>query len=262
MGEGTRPHRVAEEFREILAEEIPRLKDPRIGFVTVTHVDVTNDLRHATVFYTALGDDATAAPDAGRPDLGHRAPAHDPGPPGPDAVHARGRVPGGRGSHPGRTGLRAAEPDRVRVEEGGGRMTGPALGAAGLAFARRSTPRWSARRRCCRRRPRSRSPVTSTRIPTRSARCSGWRAPCARAEPRSSARGPTTRWSGRGGWRWWATWRRWSSPRRSPRRRRSSSPWTRRRWTGWGRSPIGSRAPARWSSSTTTSPTRASGPST
>jgi ribosome-binding factor A len=58
MGEGTRPHRVAEEFREILAEEIPRLKDPRIGFVTVTHVEVTNDMRHATVFYTALGDDA------------------------------------------------------------------------------------------------------------------------------------------------------------------------------------------------------------
>src|SRR5438105_9131942 len=58
MGEGTRPDRVAEEFREILAEEIPRLKDPRVGFVTVTHVDVTADLRRATVFYTAFGDDA------------------------------------------------------------------------------------------------------------------------------------------------------------------------------------------------------------
>jgi len=58
MTEGTRPDRVAEEFREILAEEIPRLKDPRIGFVTVTHVDVTGDLRRATVFYTAFGDDS------------------------------------------------------------------------------------------------------------------------------------------------------------------------------------------------------------
>lgn len=58
MTEGTRPDRVAEEFREILAEEIPRLKDPRVGFVTVTHVDVTGDLRRATVFYTAFGDDA------------------------------------------------------------------------------------------------------------------------------------------------------------------------------------------------------------
>ena len=57
MGTGTRPDRVAEEFREILAEEIPRLKDPRVGFVTVTHVEVTRDLRRAIVYYTALGDD-------------------------------------------------------------------------------------------------------------------------------------------------------------------------------------------------------------
>jgi ribosome-binding factor A len=48
---------VAEEFREVLAEEIPRLKDPRVGFVTVTHVDVSPDLRKATVFYTVMGQD-------------------------------------------------------------------------------------------------------------------------------------------------------------------------------------------------------------
>jgi ribosome-binding factor A len=48
---------VAEEFREILAEEIPRLKDPRVGFVTVTRVDVSPDLRRATVFYTVMGQD-------------------------------------------------------------------------------------------------------------------------------------------------------------------------------------------------------------
>jgi ribosome-binding factor A len=63
--EGTRPIRVQEEFREILAEEIPKLKDPRVGFVTVTGVKVTPDLRHAVVFYTAMGDErdrrATAA---------------------------------------------------------------------------------------------------------------------------------------------------------------------------------------------------------
>lgn len=52
-----RPHRVSEEFREVLAEEIPRLKDPRVGFVTITGVDVTPDLRRATVYYTALGDE-------------------------------------------------------------------------------------------------------------------------------------------------------------------------------------------------------------
>lgn len=56
MPERIRPDRVAEEFREVLAEEIPRLKDPRIGFVTVTRVDVTADLRRATVYYTVLGE--------------------------------------------------------------------------------------------------------------------------------------------------------------------------------------------------------------
>jgi ribosome-binding factor A len=63
--EGTRPSRVSEEVREILAEEIPKLKDPRIGFVTVTGVKVTADLRLAHVFYTTMGDErdrrATAA---------------------------------------------------------------------------------------------------------------------------------------------------------------------------------------------------------
>jgi ribosome-binding factor A len=57
VGGGARPERVAEEFREILAEEIPRLKDPRVGFVTVTHVEVSPDLRRATVFYTVMGQD-------------------------------------------------------------------------------------------------------------------------------------------------------------------------------------------------------------
>ncbi len=57
---------MSEEFREILAEEIPRLKDPRVGFVTVTGVNVTPDLRRARVFYTAMGDDrARAATRAG-----------------------------------------------------------------------------------------------------------------------------------------------------------------------------------------------------
>ncbi len=34
-----------------------RVKDPRLGFVTVTHVKVTPDLKSACVFYTALGDE-------------------------------------------------------------------------------------------------------------------------------------------------------------------------------------------------------------
>ena len=50
-----RTHRVAEGLREILAQEIQRLKDPRLGFVTVTGVRVTADLRKARVSYTVLG---------------------------------------------------------------------------------------------------------------------------------------------------------------------------------------------------------------
>jgi ribosome-binding factor A len=49
--------RVAEELREILALEIQRLKDPRLGFVTVTAVRVSPDLRKARVFYTVLGEE-------------------------------------------------------------------------------------------------------------------------------------------------------------------------------------------------------------
>ena len=55
MSGGARPERVAEEFREVLAEEIPRLKDPRVGFVTVTRVEVSPDLRRATIYYTVMG---------------------------------------------------------------------------------------------------------------------------------------------------------------------------------------------------------------
>jgi ribosome-binding factor A len=61
MPQGPRIERVGEEFREILAEEIPKLKDPRIGFVTVTGVRVTADLRRAWVYYTAFGDDKERA---------------------------------------------------------------------------------------------------------------------------------------------------------------------------------------------------------
>jgi ribosome-binding factor A len=56
-----RTDRIGEEFREVLAEAILKLKDPRVGFVTVTGVKVTPDLRHAWVFYTSMGDDRARA---------------------------------------------------------------------------------------------------------------------------------------------------------------------------------------------------------
>jgi len=58
---GDRMRRVNELLRETVAEEIRELKDPRIGFVTVTGVETAPDLRNATVYYSVLGDEEAAA---------------------------------------------------------------------------------------------------------------------------------------------------------------------------------------------------------
>src|SRR5438045_5997254 len=50
-----RMRRVNESVRQVLAESVPELKDPRIGLVTVTGVDTAPDLRHATVYVSVLG---------------------------------------------------------------------------------------------------------------------------------------------------------------------------------------------------------------
>ena len=58
MSQGSRPDRVADQIRGELALMLAReIKDPGLGFVTITRVQVTPDLQHARVFYTALGDD-------------------------------------------------------------------------------------------------------------------------------------------------------------------------------------------------------------
>jgi ribosome-binding factor A len=46
--------RVNEVVREVLAEELERLADAQLGFITVTGVEVAPDLRQATVYYSAL----------------------------------------------------------------------------------------------------------------------------------------------------------------------------------------------------------------
>jgi ribosome-binding factor A len=50
-----RMRRVNESVRQVLSEALPELKDPRIGFVTVTGVKTSPDLRHAKVFVSVLG---------------------------------------------------------------------------------------------------------------------------------------------------------------------------------------------------------------
>ena len=49
--------RVNESVRQVLAEALPDLKDPRIGLVTITGVDTKADLRQATVFISVLGNE-------------------------------------------------------------------------------------------------------------------------------------------------------------------------------------------------------------
>jgi ribosome-binding factor A len=54
--------RVNEALREVLSTRIAEgLKDPRVGFVTVTAVETSPDLRHARVFVSVLGDEKARA---------------------------------------------------------------------------------------------------------------------------------------------------------------------------------------------------------
>jgi ribosome-binding factor A len=56
-----RTERVQKRAQQILGEEIQSLKDPRIGFTTVTAVRVSPDLRHARVLVSVLGDEDAQA---------------------------------------------------------------------------------------------------------------------------------------------------------------------------------------------------------
>ncbi|AYY12782.1 30S ribosome-binding factor RbfA [Actinobacteria bacterium YIM 96077] len=62
MADAGRARKLADRIREIAAETLERrVKDPRLGFVTVTDARVTGDLREATIFYTVYGDDSERA---------------------------------------------------------------------------------------------------------------------------------------------------------------------------------------------------------
>jgi|SRR5690625_4473342 len=58
MVDAARARKLADRIQRIVAEMLERrVKDPRLGFVTVTDARLTNDLREATVFYTVFGSD-------------------------------------------------------------------------------------------------------------------------------------------------------------------------------------------------------------
>jgi ribosome-binding factor A len=58
MPQGSRSSRVGDQIRAELAELLTReVRDPGVGFLTITRVGVTADLQQARVYYTTLGDD-------------------------------------------------------------------------------------------------------------------------------------------------------------------------------------------------------------
>jgi ribosome-binding factor A len=62
VADRARAHKLADRIQEIVAETLERrVKDPRLGFVTVTDARVTGDLHDATVFYTVYGDETDRA---------------------------------------------------------------------------------------------------------------------------------------------------------------------------------------------------------
>jgi ribosome-binding factor A len=58
VADAARARKLADRIKVIVAETLEtRVKDPRLGFITITDARVTNDLQQATVFYTVFGDD-------------------------------------------------------------------------------------------------------------------------------------------------------------------------------------------------------------
>ncbi|ORC15551.1 ribosome-binding factor A [Rothia nasimurium] len=58
MADPARAARLADRIKVIVAQALERrIKDPRLGFITVTDARVTNDLQHATIYYTVFGSE-------------------------------------------------------------------------------------------------------------------------------------------------------------------------------------------------------------
>ncbi|MFN3708233.1 30S ribosome-binding factor RbfA [Microcella sp.] len=65
MSDNPRARKVADRIHEVIATRLERgLRDPRLGFVTITEVRVTGDLQHASIFYTVYGTDDERADSA------------------------------------------------------------------------------------------------------------------------------------------------------------------------------------------------------
>ena len=161
--------RVNEVVREVLADELERMDDPRLELVTITGVDVSRDLRHATVYYAALGP--ATSDEIARTRCGAAAP------------HLRAALgPAGAAEVPPRAATSVEDP---AIEHGSARRGDPPRSPRtsrsratddegrerrAATATTRSTPTAAA---VDRRAPHaSRSRATSTPTATRSARCS------------------------------------------------------------------------------------------
>lgn len=62
MADAARARKIADRIKVVVAANLGALvKDPDLGFVTITDVKVTNDLQHAQIYYTVLGDEGQHA---------------------------------------------------------------------------------------------------------------------------------------------------------------------------------------------------------
>lgn len=62
MADAARARKIADRIKEVVAANLVSLvKDPDLGFVTITDVKVTNDLQHSQIYYTVFGDEGQHA---------------------------------------------------------------------------------------------------------------------------------------------------------------------------------------------------------
>ena len=62
MADAARARKIADRIKQVVAANLESLiKDPDLGFVTITDVKVTNDLQHSQIYYTVFGDEGQHA---------------------------------------------------------------------------------------------------------------------------------------------------------------------------------------------------------
>ena len=138
-----RAAKLADRIKVVVAETLKtRIKDPRLGFVTITDARITGDLREATVFYTVYGDETE-----------------------------RVDVRRGAGARQGRPAQRGRPADRAEVHPDPG-LRGRRDAGGRQADRRAAGPRRRSRTPRCTRSPRTRSTPakptrTARRVPTR-----------------------------------------------------------------------------------------------